>query len=94
MENKNIIQISFDKLVNSFGIEKEPEQNIDNSLVNNFCNDECYQKFLNVLGRIKMGQIDINNLNLSDGENNILANMLTHYYNSGYTQGNSDVENK
>jgi hypothetical protein len=81
MENKNIIKDSFDKLIYSFtDTDKETNQ------LDNFCNSECYEKFLKVIDKIKKGQIDINNLNLS-GENNMLANMLSHYYNAGYMQG-------
>jgi hypothetical protein len=86
--NENKVKISFDKLISLYGKEEVVEVPNNNFIDDNFCNKECYNKFLNLLAKIKNKEIDINNLNLSDSQNNLLANMLLHYYNSGYIQAN------
>jgi hypothetical protein len=88
MEN-NIVKNSFDKLIKLYDRQNETEMiNIDD----NFCDDDCYKKFMNVVEKLKMSNFDYSNLIFQD--NNVIATLISNYYTQGYTDGvNYNKEN-
>ena len=62
----------------------------------NFCDDECYNKFTKVMQKIKSGEVDINKINWSDVKekevgvqqsSNLVQNLVNYYFTMGYNQG-------
>jgi hypothetical protein len=61
----------------------------------NFCNEQCQIKFQKILSKIKNGQIDINKINWWQQEGhgyNLIQNLVNYYYNIGYNQGISELQ--
>ncbi len=83
MDN-NIVKCSFDKLIGLY--DKQDEEDEKFSVEDNFCNDECYKKFLNVVNKLKENKTDFGNLNFTD--NNVIADLINKYYNQGFCDAN------
>lgn len=99
---KNTIMDSLNNLFTLFTEEgKQQNDNTQNKMKKNplknyFCNEECYKKFLRVIDRLKNNQIDISKINWSQYQNsdNLIANLVTYYYNLGLSQNQSYEKNK
>ena len=105
MENENTIHKSFMFLVDKFKEEniqnnyesksKEIEnwfKSEDSFIKIYFCCDDCYNKFIRVIKKIKDENIDLTKIDwnkYSPDSSNIIVKLVTYYYNLGLQNSSS-----
>ena len=105
MENQNTIHKSFMFLVDKFKEENIQENyenkknenndghnNEDYFIKNYFCCDDCYNKFIKVIKKIKDENVDLTKIDwnkYSPDSSNIIVKLVTYYYNLGLQNSNS-----
>lgn len=71
-------------------------------LKSNFCNEECYKKFTEIIRKINSGEVNLNKINwnhinqLEDNRNdnfsnNFIQNLVNYYYSLGYNQALNEL---
>jgi hypothetical protein len=66
----------------------------DDFVQNNFCNNVCKEKFLNVMEKIKSGNLDLTKITFNSNQNtlatdetqNFFRDVIVQFYNAGYYQ--------
>lgn len=91
---KSIVAQSFNYLINSYSnkiTDQLPKFDLKNEDINKhqqyFCNNECREKFNKVIEKIKNKEIQLDKIDISQStgeDDNIIANALLYYYQSGY----------
>jgi hypothetical protein len=110
------------KIKSQINVTKKKTMNLNSSSINkqafsrknekktflntNFCNENCYEKFSNIVKKLKLGEVDLNKINWSSsssniGENsdstkteNLIQNLVNYYYSLGYNQAINEMSNK
>ena len=94
--DNNTIHKSFKSLVNLIDkgqknnkkVEKKNNDNFDKDF---FCCQECYDKFIKVVKKLKDNKVDLTKIDwgkYSNETNNIIVKLVTYYYNLGLQNSN------
>ena len=94
--DNNTIHKSFKSLVNLIDkgqknnkkVEKNNNDNFDKDF---FCCQECYDKFIKVVKKLKDNKVDLTKIDwgkYSNETNNIIVKLVTYYYNLGLQNSN------
>lgn len=88
LNNKNNLKLLNNKK-NSYELLKQ-----------NFCDNNCYDKYIKIMKKIKEAKIDINKIdwtaNISNNQENqnLFQNLINFYYTQGYNQGKKETSNQ
>ena len=92
--NSSFIKESLNKLheeynrIYNLNIDKEKNINKNYDEIKDFfCNDECYNKFIKIIKKMKNKELDLSKIDWSkysdDKNKNIIVKLVTYYYNLG-----------
>ena len=94
-QKDSIIHSSLKKLINIYNNENNININEEENIFKKeyFCNEECYNKFINIISKMKNKTLDYTKIDWSKHEksNNPIFNLVQYYYNLGL---NSITKNK
>ena len=86
-ESLNRLNEEYNRIYNlNFDEDKNMFKN-DDEIKDFFCNDECYNKFIKIIKKMKNKELDLSKINWSkysnDKDKNIIVKLVTYYYNLG-----------
>ena len=86
-ESLNRLNEEYNRIYNlNFDEDKNMVKN-DDKIKDFFCNDECYNKFIKIIKKMKNKELDLSKINWSkysnDKDKNIIVKLVTYYYNLG-----------
>ena len=86
-ESLNRLNEEYNRIYNlNFDEDKNMFKN-DDKIKDFFCNDECYNKFIKIIKKMKNKELDLSKINWSkysnDKDKNIIVKLVTYYYNLG-----------
>ena len=86
-ESLNRLNEEYNRIYNlNFDEDKKMVKN-DDKIKDFFCNDECYNKFIKIIKKMKNKELDLSKINWSkysnDKDKNIIVKLVTYYYNLG-----------
>ena len=86
-ESLNKLHEEYNRIYNlNIDEEKNTNKNYD-EIKDFFCNDECYNKFIKIIKKMKNKELDLSKIDWSkysdDKNKNIIVKLVTYYYNLG-----------